>query len=180
MRDDLGAWQDIKDGVIRVLNEHSFADDPTRMYRAVRYEQRYQFKIADGTLALIPQARGLIHALSPQRIRHELDLILDEGRATPIVARLAALDLIQPIHALLPCDADAWRRLGSYEARPPFSIPEWSQRDLRWILWLMVLTSDELEALNRRLHFVSLLLKPLLGASGLWSDLELFAGFVPS
>src|SRR5688572_4641732 len=57
LRDDLNGVDDLKKGIIRVLHPRSFIDDPTRMYRAVRYEKRYQFEIAKETLALVPEAR---------------------------------------------------------------------------------------------------------------------------
>lgn len=56
LRDDLNGLDDLQKGMIRVLHPRSFIDDPTRMYRAVRYEGRYGFKIVQDTLALIPQA----------------------------------------------------------------------------------------------------------------------------
>ena len=79
--DELGGLNDLQHGIVRVLHPHSFMDDPTRIYRAVRYEKRYGFNIAKETLALIPEARQLVEKLSAQRIRHELDLILDEPNA---------------------------------------------------------------------------------------------------
>ncbi|MBI3738423.1 MAG: CCA tRNA nucleotidyltransferase, partial [Chloroflexi bacterium] len=75
LRDDLGGLADLQKGVVRVLHPRSFIDDPTRMYRAVRYEQRHGFTIAKETLDLIPEAWPLVEKLSAQRIRHELDLI---------------------------------------------------------------------------------------------------------
>ena len=87
LRDDLGGMDDLKQGIVRVLHAKSFVDDPTRMYRAVRYAERYGFKIAEETLALIPEARPLVEKLSAQRIRRELDLILEEWNAAAMLAR---------------------------------------------------------------------------------------------
>ncbi|HEX2698461.1 MAG TPA: hypothetical protein VHM28_12195, partial [Anaerolineales bacterium] len=101
LRDDLGGEQDLENKIVRVLYPRSFVDDPTRIYRAARYEQRYGFKIAEETLALIPEARPLIDKLSAQRIRHELDLILEEPKAASMLKRLDELDLLKPIHATL-------------------------------------------------------------------------------
>ena len=98
LRDDLHGMDDLQKNVIRVLHSRSFIDDPTRMYRAVRYEVRYGFSIAEETLALIPEARTLVEKLSPQRIRHELDLILDESQAVSMLKRLDELDLLTCIH----------------------------------------------------------------------------------
>jgi hypothetical protein len=92
LRDDLNGMEDLQKEIIRVIHPGSFIDDPTRMYRAVRYENRYGFKLAEETVALIPEARPFVEKLSPQRIRHELDLILDEANAISMLARLDELD----------------------------------------------------------------------------------------
>src|SRR5687767_9779270 len=55
LRDDLNGMDDLQKKVVRVLHSRSFLDDPTRMYRAVRYAVRYGFNIAEETLALIPE-----------------------------------------------------------------------------------------------------------------------------
>ena len=73
---ELDGLKDLRDGLVRVLHPNSFLDDPTRLFRAVRYEQRYGFQIAPETVLLIPPARPLIASLSSERVRHELDLIL--------------------------------------------------------------------------------------------------------
>ena len=104
LRDELGGLNDLHRGVVRVLHPRSFMDDPTRIYRAVRYEKRYSFKIETETLALIPEARQLIDKLSAQRIRHDLDLILDEPNAASMLARLDELGLLKPIHPSLRRD----------------------------------------------------------------------------
>ena len=170
LRDDLGGWEDLQQGLIRVLHEGSFQDDPTRLYRAVRYEQRYGFRIAEQTLALIPGSRTLISELSAQRIRHELDLVMEEEQAPAILQRLAELDLLKPAHAALIYDEGAARRLARYEPGAALSLPHWPKRDMLWVLWVMVLPESAIESLNRRLHFSSVLLKSALGASALWAE----------
>jgi len=93
-----GGLEDIKKGTIKVLHSLSFVDDPTRMLRAVRYEQRYGFKIEQRTLQLITEARSLIHRVSGDRIRHELNSIFLEPNADQILIRLEALGLLKSIH----------------------------------------------------------------------------------
>jgi len=104
---------DIERGLIRVLHPASFLDDPTRMFRAVRYEQRYGFAIAPETLALIPAARPLVAALSPERARHELDLIFDEPNAAQMLARLDELGLLKALENVLPWGVDLRERLAA-------------------------------------------------------------------
>ncbi len=180
VRDDFGGWQDIRSGRIRVLHRASFFDDPTRLYRAVRYEQRYGFRIADDTLALIPAARRVVAKLSAQRIRHELDMTLDEPRVALMLARLAELDLLASIHPALSFDQGAARRIQSVESGGSTSLPEWSLVELRWLAWLLPLPQGEIQAVESRLHFAAGLYKALLAASDLWANVAALAGSSPS
>ena len=173
---------DLQTGIVRVLHPRSFIDDPTRMFRAVRYEQRYGFKIAKETLILIPEARELVYKLSAQRVRHELELILDETNAASMLARLDKLGLLKPIHPSLRWDKASQKRFESAADFPlGFSISGLSNiRDLRWLLWLMTLSNKEIASLNKRLHFTAPLLKSLLASSKLQSDLSAFSNLKPS
>lgn len=189
LRDDLGGMDDLKQGIVRVLHAKSFIDDPTRMYRAVRYAERYGFTIAEETLALIPAARPLIEKLSAQRIRHELDLILEEWNAAAMLARLAELDLLQPIHPALTFDESMRQRLTnlhtyrSLQHLSPWNITKGEQMrasDLGWLLWLMSLSQEQVSALNDRLHFTADLLAALFAASKMYAVQSSFVGLKPS
>lgn len=189
LRDDLGGMDDLKQGIVRVLHAKSFIDDPTRMYRAVRYAERYGFKIAEETLALIPAARPLIEKLSAQRIRHELDLILEEWNAAAMLARLAGLDLLQPIHPALTFDESMRERLAnlhtyrSLQRLSPWNITKGEQMrasDLGWLLWLMSLSPEQMSALNDRLHFTADLLAALFAVSKMYAAQSSFLGLKPS
>ena len=173
LRDDLNGMEDLQHGIIRVLHARSFIDDPTRMYRAVRYEGRYEFKIDKDTLILIPEARFLVERLSAQRIRHELDLILDESNAVSMLARLDELGLLAAIHPLLSnFNTTHLAKWGASEAA--------QGRNARWLLWLMHLSEQELQSLNKRLHFTADLSKMLLSGSSLNSNLTALTGLKPS
>jgi len=174
LRDDLNGMEDLQNGLIRVLHPGSFVDDPTRLYRAVRYENRYGFKLAEETIALIPEARPFVDKLSPQRIRHELDLILDEANAVSMLARLDELDLLAPIHPALANFNQ------SNLATLKLDDPALQNRNSRWLLWLMHLTDQEIEFLNERLHFRANLLKILRSAAVLETNLTTLIGVKPS
>jgi len=189
LRDDLNGMDDLKKGIVRVLHDNSFIDDPTRMYRAVRYTERYGFKIADETLALIPEARGLIEKLSAQRIRHELDLILEEWSAATALTRLDELDLLKPIHPALYFDKTAHVRLGDLHTYrglqhlSPWNVTKGEKMnasDLGWLLWLMPLSNEEIASLNERLHFTADLLASLFAVSMMFKDQSVFVGLKPS
>jgi tRNA nucleotidyltransferase (CCA-adding enzyme) len=98
--DFFGAQKDLKEKSIRVLHNLSFVEDPTRAFRAVRFEQRFGFKIGKLTANLIENAIriGGIEKLAPKRIFTELQLILSEENPLPVIKRLIDLKLLQAIH----------------------------------------------------------------------------------
>lgn len=174
LRDDLKGMEDLNHGIVRTLHPGSFIDDPTRMYRAFRYAGRYEFRVAEDTLALIPGAREYVQKLSAQRIRHELDLILDEPQAVAILRKLHGLDLLTAIHPLLGNFEQS--RLATLEPHGPVLQP----RSSRWVLWLMHLRDQEIGFLNDRLHFRADLLKVLHSALLLNAILPALTGLKPS
>ncbi len=75
-----GGHNDLQKGIVRVLHSLSFIDDPTRMLRAVRFEQRFGFEIEQRTLDLMMEAVDQLHVVTGERLRHEMDLLLSEKR----------------------------------------------------------------------------------------------------
>ncbi|OGW56301.1 MAG: hypothetical protein A3D21_07290 [Nitrospirae bacterium RIFCSPHIGHO2_02_FULL_42_12] len=106
--DFFGGQRDLKDKTIRVLHNLSFIEDPTRIYRAIRFEQRFGFRIARHTQNLIKNTTkiDLFHRLSGKRLFTELVLILSEEDPLNPVARLAEFDLLQFIHPSLQWNGD--------------------------------------------------------------------------
>ncbi len=180
LRDQLGGLEDLQAGLVRVLHPLSFVDDPTRLFRAVRYEQRYGFQIAPETLALIPDARSLINHLSAKRLRHELDLILEEGKAASMLNRLAELGILAAVHPALEWNkATQTRFMNGMAAAQILEHPP-SLCTLGWTLWLMDVLLPDMESIERRLHFESGLRNILLAASALFEDVNSLAGAIPS
>ncbi|MCE7989506.1 MAG: CBS domain-containing protein [Caldilinea sp. CFX5] len=103
--DFYGGVNDLNDGVVRVLHSLSFVDDPTRILRAVRYEQRFDFNIAERTLELLHDAIELLDRVTAARIRHELDRILQEASPEKTLQRLVDLGVLQQIHPALTMDS---------------------------------------------------------------------------
>jgi tRNA nucleotidyltransferase (CCA-adding enzyme) len=92
---------DLKNKIIRVLHDLSFIDDPTRILRAIRFEQRYDFRIEPNTLGYLKEAVKLkmLKKVQPQRLRDELILILKENQPLkPIrrIQKLCGFDFISP------------------------------------------------------------------------------------
>jgi tRNA nucleotidyltransferase (CCA-adding enzyme) len=101
--DQHGGVGDLRRGLIRVLHPNSFVDDPTRILRAVRYEQRLGFRIEPRTLARLKDAiaDGYLAALGGDRFRHELEMILREDRPGPPLTRAWDLGIMAAIHPAL-------------------------------------------------------------------------------
>ncbi len=91
--DYYGGYRDLQQGEIRTLHNLSFVDDPTRILRALRFEQRCGFQMEAQTLHLLQNAiRDVeLQRLSRDRLRNEFILVLQEEQAGKILARLAEL-----------------------------------------------------------------------------------------
>ena len=99
--DFYGGQRDLEAGIIRVLHSLSFIEDPTRILRAVRFEQRFQFQIEPRTAELIHDAADLLTRVSGARIRHELNLILQEQQPEDALARLQEIGVLSYIDEAL-------------------------------------------------------------------------------
>jgi len=91
--DPFGGSDDLKNGKIRVLHDCSFKDDPTRILRAVRFEQRFGFKIESKTLNLLKQAiaQGYLKKVHLHRMRESLILMFKEKNPRSQMKRLSGL-----------------------------------------------------------------------------------------
>src|SRR3954470_17265383 len=121
---------DLEAKTIRVLHDGSFADDPTRIFRALRYASRYGFELDEHTEALAREAidAGLVGRLSGARLRDELILLLDEPQAERSLAALERLGLDRAIDPALAADEEArtlLRRLRELRNLYGLGIPSW-------------------------------------------------------
>ena len=89
--------RDLKDRVIRVLHNLSFIEDPSRIFRAIRFEQRNQFKIGIQTEAFMKIAvkKRLVDQLSGSRLLNEIILILKENKPVSCIRRMREFSLLQ-------------------------------------------------------------------------------------
>lgn len=98
--DFFGGMRDIKERTIRILHNLSFVEDPTRVFRAIRFEQRFGFQISKHTQNLIRTAvdMRLFSKLSGERIYDELVLMFSEQDALKVIKRLQEFDLLKFLH----------------------------------------------------------------------------------
>jgi tRNA nucleotidyltransferase (CCA-adding enzyme) len=85
-----GALDDLRDGVLRVLHDASFVDDPTRVWRVARYAARLRFDVEPHTRELA--ARADPSTVSGDRLGAELRLALREPDPPAAFAALRELN----------------------------------------------------------------------------------------
>jgi tRNA nucleotidyltransferase (CCA-adding enzyme) len=128
--DPFGGRRDLEEGMVRVLHNLSFIDDPTRIFRAVRYEERYGFRM-DGQTERLAHAcidMGLVGDLSSARLRDDLVALLEEPAAPGAVVRLGELGAARAIHPHLAADDEAARlfeRLRELRDLHELEVPDW-------------------------------------------------------
>ncbi len=107
--DFFGGIKDIKEKKIRVLHNLSFVEDPTRVFRAIRFEQRFGFQIGKHTQNLMKNAVkvGFLERLSGGRVLSELILILQEEDPLPALKRMRDFNLFHFLHPGLKFDEQA-------------------------------------------------------------------------
>ena len=113
--DFYGGREDLDAGNIRVLHSLSFVEDPTRILRAARFEQRFRFHLEPRTQELIAGALDLLDRVSAERVRHELELILSEAEPERALCRLDEMAVLARLHPQLRCDS--WFKAKAVELR---------------------------------------------------------------
>ncbi len=124
--DPFGGHTDMESGLVRVLHDDSFIDDATRIFRAVRYEQRLGFAMEPHTEALARRDVRYLGTISGDRVRNEIDLHLREHAPEKGMARLADIGALARVG--LPWNDGAWLARKFAQARraaaPDALLPE--------------------------------------------------------
>ena len=157
--DFFGGQADIKEKKVRVLHPQSFIEDPTRIFRAIRFEQRYGFTIEDKTRKLLEDAleNHLLQRLSGERIREELIQILEEDKPGKAIQRMQELGVLKTIHPKMELDEEKKEKLDHLvDIFARFEI-FFEEKIKRWLIRLLLLLEDlnesEVEEFCRRYRF---------------------------
>jgi tRNA nucleotidyltransferase (CCA-adding enzyme) len=183
LHDYWGGVNDLREGLVRVLHSLSFVDDPTRMLRAVRFERRFKFQIEKRTLELLGEARPMLNQVSGDRLRHEMDHIMDADERVSMMERLDDLGLLNAIHSSLVWDNACRENLAMLEAIPvkplhgiKLDLDKGNNlRRLAYILWLINQPMEKTQVILRRLRYPSTQVNDVLTACKLWKDLPWMA-----
>ena len=140
-----------------MLHNLSFIEDPTRIFRAVRYEDRYGFRMDRHTLALARACAemDLIGDLSSARLRDELVSLFDEPRISFTLRRLRELGLQHVLHPRLALDDTSAQLIDAVDAlrrrcNVAGEVPAWRAR---LVVTLRDLAPEELEEWVARMKF---------------------------
>ena len=142
--DPYGGQRDLRTRTIRVLHAGSFQDDPTRIFRAIRFEQRFGFRLERTTMSLLAQlaSTNLIQQLSGPRLQNEILLLLAAHDPVRAIARLGQLKLLRFLHRRLCYTKNVKRVVTAV----PKALAWWARRFPdsvidRAIVYLMALSS---------------------------------------
>ena len=138
--DFFGGLRDIKERTLRILHNLSFVEDPTRVFRAIRFEQRFDFSISKHTQNLIKSAVNmkLFDRLSGERIYDELVLMFSELDPLKVLRRMRELDLLKFLHPGLRFSAELERLFISIgETLTWYRLLYLNMQAERWFVYLM-------------------------------------------
>lgn len=164
--------KDLEKKIIRVLHDKSFIDDPTRIFRAIRFEQRYGFKIEKHTEHLLKETVKLrmIERLTPQRLQNELILMLKEDNPFKFIRRMDELGILNIIIPGIKLDKDIERQFKEMENI--FNNKYFTADKIPdiWKIYLLVLMEhlpvEEMGEVSEKFRFSGNVIKLLLNASG--------------
>jgi tRNA nucleotidyltransferase (CCA-adding enzyme) len=107
------ALEDLDAGILRVLHDQSFSDDPTRLLRMARYAARLGFTVEGHTaqLAADAVAGGALRTVSGARVGAELRLALSEPEPVAALAAMAKLGVLPALHPSLEWNGERGLRM---------------------------------------------------------------------
>lgn len=170
--DPYGGRQDLSQKQIRILHENSFTDDATRIWRAIRYEQRLDFNLEADTLRLLKRDVPQLDTISGDRIRHELELVLKEAVPEKVLRRADGLGVLAKLYPRLK--GNAWVAEKFQAARQCDELESPSVA-LYLTLFTYSLTSSKTENLISYLRLPKPMAQALRDSSSLKTKLKLLA-----
>ena len=161
--------EDLKNKLIRILHEKSFIDDATRIWRALRYEQRLDFRMESATLRLLGESLSMLDTISADRIRYEVECVLQERKPEKVIHRA---DELKVLAKLLPAlRGDIWLA-EKFEGARRFCSPDAPPAGLYLSLLAYRTSAEETESLVARLRPTKALTQTLRDTGNLKGKLK--------
>jgi len=143
--DFFGGQRDLHLGTIRVLYNLSFVEDPARIIRAIRFEQRYNFKMDTSTEDFLKKAIDdkLLSRLRKKRVTEELVLILQEKSPIKSLKRMEELGALKYVLPEVELNEDTVGRLNRVKDNHNFwknNMPD--EKIQFWMIYLCCLIKN--------------------------------------
>ena len=145
MIDFFGGKKDLQSHIIRVLYNLSFVEDPARIIRAVRFEQRYAFKMDKSTEHFLKKAIGdkLLSKVRKKRIAEEIMLILNENEPTKALKRLEELEALKYILPGIKITKEVEKKLNKAKRNYEFWKKQINDEKVKmWLIYFLCLFKE--------------------------------------
>ncbi|MCR4442906.1 MAG: hypothetical protein QHH10_11490 [Peptococcaceae bacterium] len=162
-----GGGSDLQEGLLRVLHENSFRDDPTRILRAIRFKCRLGFRLEKKTRALLQRDWKFLKCVSPARRLKEWQLICQEENISAVLFEIRALGGWPHFFRGLSFNQSAVSGLSD------IILPGRPQDFRPWFFFLLHLLAAQAEALAVLADYWGLTVRDIVGMK---DTLELLAG----
>jgi len=142
--DFFGGQRDLKEKTIRVLHNLSFVEDPTRAFRAIRFSERFGFRLSRHTASLMKSTieMNLFDKLSGSRLYEELLLAFNETNPVLTLKKCSDYGLLKVIHEKITFDKQLESDLESTaETLAWYNLLYLDEKIEKGILYLMTLLS---------------------------------------
>ncbi|HOM02540.1 MAG TPA: CBS domain-containing protein [Acetivibrio sp.] len=144
--DFYGGRKDLQMGLIRILYNLSFVEDPTRIFRAIRFEQRYDFKMEEKTeeFAIKAIESGILGKVSLERINFEFFAMLKESNILAILERMENLRIFKMVYPEIKLTDGLKKLLKNAEEDLAYFREKLKSQEAidRTLLYLLILYSD--------------------------------------
>ncbi|MFH1662556.1 MAG: CCA tRNA nucleotidyltransferase [Chloroflexota bacterium] len=171
--DPYSGQEDLEGRLIRVLHENSFIDDSTRIWRGLRYEQRLVFRLEADTLSLLKRDISMLDTISGDRIRYELECILQEEMPEKVFQRAGELGVLEKLSPSLK--SNGWLT-EKYSDLRQMSLPHKPPLDLYMALLTYRLADNEKEQFISHLRLPKSTAQILRDSGGIRTKLKELAG----
>jgi tRNA nucleotidyltransferase (CCA-adding enzyme) len=153
--DFFGGQKDLHKGIIRVLYNLSFVEDPARIIRAIRFEQRYNFKMDRTTEDFLKKAIDdkLLSRLRKKRVAEELILILKEENPLKSLKRMEELGALKYILPEVELNEETVKSLNKVKDNYNFwirNIPD--EKIERWMIYFCCLIRNLKKGQMQRIY----------------------------
>lgn len=166
-------YDNLQSGLLRVLHESSFIDDPTRILRGIRYEQRFDFRFEEDTFLLLQEAIPRLSRISGSRIRNEIERTLEELEPEKAICRAGELGILSQVYPSLK--VGEWLSKGYQEARRLYA-PLLPPSEIYWAILGYHLDPQDMPELGKRLKLPRKLREVMEDTISLRDKLHLIAG----